>query len=159
MDSEVHVPAGHAATAAAGRSLLRLVSNDNLGGQEQCGDRRCVLQCGTRHLGGLDDAGREHVDVLARGCVEAPTRGKRVDLLRHDAALETGVLGDLLQRRGERNLDDVRASRLVTGQLELLEAPVAGLRWPAPRRHRGAGPLRRPPSRCERRPRCGACAP
>src|SRR5262249_15806254 len=63
----------------------------------------------------------EHVDVLAGGRVEAVTRGERVDLLRDDTTLEAGVDRDLLERGGQRNLDDVRAGRLVTRQVELLE--------------------------------------
>ena len=43
------------------------------------------------------------------------------DLLGDDAALVAGVDRDLLQRRGERDLDDVGTGRLVAGQVELLE--------------------------------------
>ena len=47
-------------------------------------------------LGRVDDAGREHVDVLAGGGVEAVAGFEVADLLHHDAALEAGVDGDLL---------------------------------------------------------------
>ena len=43
------------------------------------------------------------------------------DLLGDDAALVAGVDRDLLQRRGERDLDDVGTGRLVIGQVELVE--------------------------------------
>src|SRR5689334_20421417 len=44
--SEVHVTARHAATGGRG-GLLRLVGDDGLGGEEQCGDGGGVLQRGT----------------------------------------------------------------------------------------------------------------
>src|SRR4051812_31175805 len=126
--SEVHVTAGHAAApAATGRGLLRLVGHDGLGGEEQRGDRRGVLQRRAGHLGRLDDAVGEHVDVLAGRGVEAVTRPEAEHLLRHDAALEAGVDGDLLQRSQQRDLDDVRAGRLVTAEVELLEGGHGGV--------------------------------
>jgi hypothetical protein len=51
--------------------LLRLVGDDGLGGEEQRRDRRRVLQRRAGHLGGVDDAGLDQVDVLAGGGVEA----------------------------------------------------------------------------------------
>src|SRR5690606_25565956 len=46
---------------------------------------------------------------------------------RHDAALEAGVDGDLLQRSLDGQLDDVGTGGLVVGDLELLERGRAGL--------------------------------
>src|SRR6478609_145640 len=120
QDSEVHVPARHAATRRRS-SLLRLVGDDNLGGEEQRRDGRRVLQGGTRHLRRLHDALLEHVDVLTGLGVEAPARLERADLLRHDAALEAGVDSDLLERRGQRDANDVRTGGLVTRQVQLVE--------------------------------------
>src|SRR5581483_11136990 len=48
----VHPAAGHPRHCAL---LLRLVGDDGLGGEEQGGDRRGVLQRGAGHLGGVDD--------------------------------------------------------------------------------------------------------
>ena len=56
----------------------------------------CSARAG--HLGGVDDALGDHVDVLAGGRVEAVARGQAAHLLRHDAALEAGVDRDLLER-------------------------------------------------------------
>src|SRR5215469_15839007 len=92
---EVHVAA---AGGGGGGVLLRLLGDHCLGGEEQRRDGRRVLQRGTRDLRRVDDAGLEHVDVVAGGGVEALTRGKRLDLLDHDAALEARVDRDLLQR-------------------------------------------------------------
>ena len=62
-------PPGHGRS-----SLLRLVGDDGLGGEEQRGDRRGVLQRRAGHLGRVDDAGGDQVDVLAGRGVEAPAR-------------------------------------------------------------------------------------
>ena len=48
-----------------GARPARGVGDDGLGGQEQRCDRRRVLQRGTGHLGGVDDAGRDQVLVVA----------------------------------------------------------------------------------------------
>ena len=49
--------------------------------------------------GGNDcDALGDHVDVLAVGCIEALARRELAHLLHHNATLEAGVLGDLLER-------------------------------------------------------------
>src|SRR5664280_2957397 len=72
-DLEVHV--SHAATAAAARhrrgGLLRLVRDDHFGRQEQRGDRRGILQRRAGDLGRVNDAGLDHVDVLAGGRIQA----------------------------------------------------------------------------------------
>src|SRR5690606_40209443 len=49
------------------------------------------------------------------------------DPLCHDAALEAGVDGDLLERGVDRDADDVRTGRLVTLQLEAVEGVLGGL--------------------------------
>src|SRR5687768_9991864 len=114
--SEAH--AAHLVAARSRRSgLLRLVGDDGLGRQEQRGDRRGVLQGRPGHLGRVDDARGDQVDVLAGRGVEAVTRRQRADLLRHDAALEAGVDGDLLERGRGRDTNDVRTGRLVTLEL------------------------------------------
>jgi hypothetical protein len=43
------------------------------------------------------------------------------DMLHHDAAFKAGVGGDLSQRRGERDPDDVGSGGLVAGQVQLVE--------------------------------------
>src|SRR6188508_1809805 len=88
--SEVH--AAHAAVAAGRGSagLLGLVGDDGLGGEEEAGDRRGVLQCRAGDLGRVDDAGLDHVDVLAGRGVEAVPGLEAADLLNHDAAFEAG---------------------------------------------------------------------
>src|SRR3954471_20953673 len=126
--SEVH--AAHAAVAAGhGRSvLLRLVGDDGLGGEEERRDGGGVLQRRAGDLGRVDDAGGHEVHVLAGGGVEAPAGLGVADLLRHDAALEAGVHGDLLQRGLARDAHDVGTGRLVTAELELLERDRGRLR-------------------------------
>jgi hypothetical protein len=124
--SEVHATA-HVATRRGGSGLLGLVGDDGLGGEEEAGDAGGVLQRRAGHLGGVDDAGPDQVDVLTRGGVEALTALEVPHLLDDDATLEAGVDGDLLERGLERDLDDVRTRRLVALDLELLEGGLGRL--------------------------------
>src|SRR4051794_13241810 len=126
-DSEVH--AAHAAVAATGhgRSLLRLVGHDGLGGEEQRRDRRSVLQRRASDLGGVDDPLGDHVDVLAGGRVETVACLEVADLLGHHSTLEARVDRDLLERSLGRAADDRRTSRLVTLDVELLERELRRL--------------------------------
>src|SRR4051812_23485884 len=96
-------------TAGWGRRGYRSVGDDRLGREEQRGDRRGVLQRGTRHLGRVDDAFLEHVDVLTRRGVETLADRQRANLLHDDPTLEAGVERDLLDRGLERDLDDLCA--------------------------------------------------
>src|SRR4051795_9982897 len=78
----------HASTRhAAAPILLGLVGDDGLGGEEQRRDGRRVLQRRAGHLGRVDDALGDQVDVLAGRGVEAVAVLQGADLLRHDAAL------------------------------------------------------------------------
>src|SRR5215203_4656061 len=106
------VHAAHAAAARHRRSALLLGSlgDHGLRGDEQAGDRRGVLERGAHHLGGIDDPGGEHVDVLFGLRVEA--EGLRLvvgDPADHDRALDAGVLRDLTDRSLKRLEHDVDA--------------------------------------------------
>ena len=68
--------AAHAAAARHGRRLLLgLVGDEALGGEDQGGDRRRVLQRRPGDLGRVDDAGLDQVLELAGGGVEADGAG------------------------------------------------------------------------------------
>src|SRR5690606_7709708 len=122
--------------AAAGRGLgLRLVGHDGLGGEEQARDGRRVLQRGAGDLDRVDDAGGEEVLVLAGRGVQAVADGEALDLLRDDAALETGVDRDLLQGRLAGDLADAGTGGLVTLEGE----PAEGLRTGLQRRDAATG--------------------
>src|SRR5690242_3288165 len=123
--SEVHVTA--AAGRGGGRVLLRLLRDHGLGGEEQARDRSRVLQRRPGDLRGVDDAGLEHVDIITGRGVQALPGGQGLDLLDHHAALEAGVHRDLLERLFQRTAHDLRAGRLVTRQVELLEGDAARL--------------------------------
>ncbi len=75
------------------RSLgLGLVGDHGLGGEHHGRDGRGVLDRGARHLGRIDDALGDHVDVLAGEDVEAdlvglPLRLGAADVLEHDRAV------------------------------------------------------------------------
>src|SRR5664280_299431 len=127
-DLEVHV--SHAATTATRHRrsrLLRLVRDDHFGRQEQRGDRRGVLQRRAGDLGRVNDAGLDHVDVLAGGRIQAVPGLEVAHLLDHDATFEAGVHRDLLERGLQRQPNDVRAGRLVPDELKLLERGDRGV--------------------------------
>src|SRR6266568_2820112 len=118
-ESEVHVAA--AAGCGGGLVLLRLLRDHGLGGEEQARDRGRVLQRRPGDLRGIDDAGLEHVDIIAGRGVQTLARGQRLDLLDHHAALVAGVHRDLLERLLQRAAHDRRTGGLVARQVELLE--------------------------------------
>src|SRR6201999_3738298 len=72
-----------------------------------------VLQRGARDHGRVDDAGRDEVDDLAGGRVQAEALLGLADVGDDERALEARVLGDLTQRLLERAQDDARAGPLV----------------------------------------------
>ena len=98
----------------SGGLLLRLLGDHRLGGDEEAGDRRRVLQREAHDLGRVDDAGLHHVDILAVLGVEAVVGVVLVEQLADDdRAVDAGVLGDLADRRLQRAADDVDADLLV----------------------------------------------
>src|SRR5699024_1042642 len=125
--SEAHATHVTATTGRGGRLRLRLVGHDGLGGEEETGDRTSVLQRRPGHLHRVVDAGSEQVLVLTGLGVQALAGRQAADLLHHDAALVAGVHGDLLQRSGDSDLDDVRTGRLVTGHVQRAERVLDGL--------------------------------
>src|SRR6185312_8573354 len=100
-----------AATAGHRRSrLLRQFGDHGFGGHEKACDRRSVLQRGTNHLGRVDDALVDHVDIFLGLGVEA--EGLRLvleDLADDDRAFQTGVFRDLAHRGFQRLQHDVDA--------------------------------------------------
>src|SRR5665213_247682 len=91
-----------------GRTLpLRDVRDQRLGGEQQCRDRGRVLQRRAGHLGGVDDASGNHVDVFAGGRVVSLAFGQALHLLDHDRAFLAGVEGDLTEWLLERAAKDV----------------------------------------------------
>ena len=77
-------------------SGIGLISNQALGSQHAGSNGSCVLQRGTGHLGGIHDAGLDHVAVLGGvGVVAVADLAAGADLLVDHRAIHTGVLGDL----------------------------------------------------------------
>src|SRR3954454_3675200 len=87
---------------------LRPIGDHRLGGDQEAGDRGGVLQCNPHDLRRIDDAGGDHVLVLAGLRVIAEVRLVLVgQLADHDGAISAGVLGDLAGRRLDRLADDL----------------------------------------------------
>src|SRR5450759_1133487 len=122
---EVHLPAVAVATAG-GLLLLRDVGDESLGGQDHLGDGGCVLKGGAGHLGGVHDALCEHVTVLALEGVVAEAGLHATNLLDHDFAMSSGVVGNLADRVLEGAADDIDTNLGVgIGQLELVQNGLA----------------------------------
>src|SRR6202171_1774058 len=103
----------HAAGAGAG-VLLRYFGHHGFGGDQQCGNRSCVLDRHTNHLGRVDDALRDQVDVFAGLRVEAV--GILIlleDLADDPRAVFAGVDRDLARRIGQGLAHDLDAGLLV----------------------------------------------
>src|SRR5690606_15734564 len=98
--------------------LLGAVGYDDLGGEQETGDGSRVLQRGAGHLGGVDDAGLEHVvDVSVGGGVVAVLAVVVVaDGVDDDAAFGAGVGSDLAGRLFEGADEDVGARALVAAK-------------------------------------------
>src|SRR5680860_1160074 len=106
-----------------GSTLLRQLGHHGLGGDEQPGDGRRILERGTHNLGRIDDALFDQVAILAGRGVVAEVVLVLVEDLAHDhGAVFAGILGDLAQRRLKGAAHDVDADFLVlVGALEGVE--------------------------------------
>ena len=97
---------------------VRLVGDQRFGRQDAGGNGRGVFQSGTRDLGRVNNAGRDHVAVrLGVGVVAIANLAAGTDLVVDDGAVNAGVLGDLADRSLQRSCDDLRAGLLVARQL------------------------------------------
>ena len=88
-------------------SLLGLVRDHRVGGEDHGRDRGSVLESGARYLDRVDDSGFDHVDVLAGRRVEALAFFEGLDLLDDDVALHAAVLSDEVERLGHRLANDL----------------------------------------------------
>ena len=99
---------------AAASALFRLVDDHRLGGQQQPGDARCVLQCRHDDLGRVDDAVLDQVAVLFGDRVEPERALAALHLVDDDRSLEPGVLGDPPDRCLDRAGHDRQTGLLFT---------------------------------------------
>src|SRR5438445_5442737 len=124
------------ATAAGGlQLLLRLLGHHRLGGEQQAGDGRRVLQGGPRHLGGIDHARSDQILVLVGARVVPEPTLSFLHLLQDDAALEPGIADDAPQRLLHRPTDDLHADSLVVLQLQLVQRLARADQCDAAARH------------------------
>src|SRR5574344_920443 len=108
------VHAAHAAARCCRCGRLGLVCDQRFGGEHHRADGRGILQCAARDLGGVNDAGGDHVAVDLLVSVEAVADLAAVlDLFKHHAAVDTGVDRDLTHRLLQRLDDDLHAGLLV----------------------------------------------
>src|SRR5438309_1522555 len=91
-----------AAVAAPPAATLRRLGDHRLGSDQQAGDRGRILQRDAHDLGRIDDAGLDHVDILALLGVEAVIGALLLEQLADDErAVLTGIAGDLAGRHLE----------------------------------------------------------
>src|SRR5579872_135496 len=108
-DLEAHAAVAVTATRCR-RGLLRQFRNHRFGRHQQTGNGGCVLQGGAHHLGRVDDALGDHVDILFGLGIEA-VRFRLVfqDLADNDRTFDAGILRDLADRSFQRLEHDVDA--------------------------------------------------
>src|SRR5690606_14676750 len=102
-----HCSVSHPAHAPAvtgwGRILRRDVGYHRLGGDQQGRDRPGILQGGPYDLGGIDDAGLDHIDVGFSLGVKALAAILAIgEFSNNDRALDPGIFGNLPDRSLER---------------------------------------------------------
>lgn len=119
------------ATAHGRRRLVLGLDNRHLGGAKQRGNARGINKTSADNLEGIKDTGRDHVNVLALGTVEALVEVIDIlvlELADDDRALKTGVLNNGSGRAGDGVSDDAHTKLLVkVGGLEVLESVDGGL--------------------------------
>src|SRR5690348_16389338 len=111
---EVHAATGHTAARHGGRRLLRHFGNHGLGGDQETGDRAGVLDGRAHDLRRVDNALREHVDIVV--VLRVVPEGILIlfeDLADHDRAIGAGVARDLASGSLDRLADDIDAVLLV----------------------------------------------
>src|SRR5690349_15697271 len=148
---EVHsAHSAHSAGHRRGWLVFRQLADRRLGGDQQAGDRRRVLESGTNDLGRIDHAGLDQVLIGIGLGVEAHRFILALDqLARNHRAVVAGILGDLAHRGEQRLADDVHAAGLVVVlALQAFEGPGGVKQRSAAARNdalldRGAGRVKR----------------
>ena len=122
MSALVHTAAlltsGSSSDSVLKLSVLGHIGDGSLGDEDQAGNRSSVLQGDAADLDGVEDAHLNHVAPLAVGRVESLAGRQLGNLVDHDSALKTSVLGDGSDRSGQSLLDDVDTD-LLLGVVEL----------------------------------------
>ena len=118
VDPELEAYASAAGVSAGKAMLIRQISDQAFGGQHHLSDGCCVLQSGTGDLGRVHDACSDHIldKDLVLGIEAVVGLVGRDDLVDDDAALQTGVLGDLAQRSLQSLQHDLGTGALVALQ-------------------------------------------
>ena len=106
------------ATHAAGRATcargLRDVDDHGLGRDHQRCNTCCIDEGSPDDLGGVDNTGSLHVNVLTLAGIEASVLVSLLNkLIDNDGAFETGVLADCLSRDTASILDNANTNILV----------------------------------------------
>ena len=110
----------HAACGYRGHRRLGLldVGYQRLGSQDHCCNGCCILQCRSRYLGRVNDAGRDHIDILLVVRIKAVADLVCADdLVDDNAALQTCVQCDLTERCLQCGADDLCTCLLVAVEL------------------------------------------
>ena len=85
-----------------------------LGCAEERRDSGSVGEGGPNNLGGVDDTGGDHVDHLLIGGVETLVDvGALLDVVDHHGGVQTSIVGNRVQRPGERVFNNIHSLLLV----------------------------------------------
>src|ERR1019366_504228 len=122
--TDLHPHVTHVAHATLGSGArafvvtLASLGNQHFRGEHEGGHRGRVLQRHAHHLGGIDDARKNEILVLAGGDVVAKRALAFADLVHDDGALVAAVLRDLAQGLFDGPANDVHAVGLIPVELE-----------------------------------------
>ena len=101
---------------STGFFLLREVGDEALSGEEQTGDRCCILQCAAGHFGRIHDTGYDEIFVGVGGDVVTFVTGGCLDLCDDECAFATCVEGKLTKWCFDGATDDFNAGLFVKCQ-------------------------------------------
>src|SRR5471032_1934955 len=96
-----------AATGRRGLFLLGQLGHDAFGREEQAADGSRVLQRGAGHLGRINDASLDEVDIFAGRNVVTFVTLAVLDFVDDDGAFATGIFNERAQGLLDRATDDV----------------------------------------------------
>ena len=109
------------AAASAGILLFGKVSHHAVGGEQEAGDGRGVLQRRARDLRRIDDAGLHEVAVLGSTDVIAVRASRLLDVGDDKRGFDACVIDELPERSLYRTGDDRRTDLFVALELEAVD--------------------------------------
>lgn len=135
------IHSAHIGSGGGGLFFFRQIRDQRVAGEHHGRDARGVLKSGTSNLSGVDNACGDEVFILVGKGVVTEVSLTVANLFSDDAAVFTGVVGDLRDRSGASAKDDVVTDLFVVFKFGGLDETR---RVRARRRRRGGRLLQQP---------------